>query len=419
MGRDALPAGGVAAIAAGCAFNLYSLFSGLLPALAQEAIATRLGVDEAELAWLFTAFLLGFAAAALLSGPVIDRWGARRSMAVAGAVAAAGAFGFAAATSLGWAAAARFTTGLGLGPAYVMLVWLLARTAPQARCNTWLALCSGGVILLNAGLVLIADDLLKRFSVQDVTSGIGGAGLLLAAAALAIRGFPEPTPLTTGSQPTPLASITALGGRSRRGILLLCLISILIAISTNAFIGHWAIEDLVSTHLATVHMARFDIATFYVCVAFSCPAAGYLSDRFGAKPVMAAAGLLGAFAYGMLLFPEVFFAVDRQAAFFTMARPFALLSMIAIALGVQTVNYSIASQYHPPHLAGTIASIIFCIGIAGAAVVDPLIGQLQGPVGFSLPGVLMAIMPASMIAISLVALALPSPAETASDSRSS
>ena len=85
---------------------------------------------------------------------------------------------------------------------------------------------------------------------------------------------------------------------------------------------------------------------------------------------------------------------------------------------MQSVIYSAASRYHPPHLAGTVASIIFCIRIGGAAAMDPVVGYFEAMMDYTLPDVLLVIMPASMIAIGIVALALPSPSASESDARS-
>src|SRR6185437_8854383 len=95
------------------------------------SIATSLRVPVASFGPIFGAALVGLMIAAMLSGPIADRWGRKWTVIISSIMFGAFTILTARATSYNELLAFRFLTGLGLGGAMPNVVALTSEYAPK------------------------------------------------------------------------------------------------------------------------------------------------------------------------------------------------------------------------------------------------------------------------------------------------
>jgi MFS family permease len=102
-----------------------------------------------------SSILVGALVGAGLSGQVVDRFGPRRLLMLAGALLTLGSGGAALATGPGMLVAFRVLTGLGVGAASVQVPLYLAELAPT-RARGGLTVGAGAIFLIISGFAVLA-----------------------------------------------------------------------------------------------------------------------------------------------------------------------------------------------------------------------------------------------------------------------
>src|SRR2546426_7647035 len=150
-----------------------------LPAAALPLMRTEWNASSAELGWVVSAYLLGYAAAVLVVLPLTDRIKPSRVIAIGALVTALANLGFAfAANDVITASALRVISGFGLAGVYMPGVRLVAQSSHPGR--------RGGSVGLYVAAFYLGSSL--SFFVTGVLLeplGWHGAALVLWAAALA------------------------------------------------------------------------------------------------------------------------------------------------------------------------------------------------------------------------------------------
>src|SRR5438067_5580879 len=166
-----------------------------LPAAALPLLRTEWNASSAELGWVVSAYLLGYAAAVLVVLPLTDRIRPSRVIAIGALVTALANIGFAfAAHDVITASALRVIAGFGLAGVYMPGVRLVAQSSDPARRGTAVGLYVAA-FYLGGSLSFLATGLLLE------PVGWRGAAVILGAVALAAvpiamissRGIPQST----------------------------------------------------------------------------------------------------------------------------------------------------------------------------------------------------------------------------------
>ena len=166
-----------------------------LPAAALPLLRTEWNASSAELGWIVSAYLLGYAAAVLVVLPLTDRIRPSRVIAIGALVTALANIGFAfAAHDVITASALRVIAGFGLAGVYMPGVRLVAQSSDPARRGTAVGLYVAA-FYLGGSLSFLATGLLLE------PVGWRGAAVILGAVALAAvpiamfssRGIPQTT----------------------------------------------------------------------------------------------------------------------------------------------------------------------------------------------------------------------------------
>ena len=166
-----------------------------LPAAALPLLRTEWNASSAELGWVVSAYLLGYAAAVLVVLPLTDRIRPSRVIAIGALVTALANLGFAfAAHDVVTASALRVIAGFGLAGVYMPGVRLVAQSSDPSRRGTAVGLYVAA-FYLGGSLSFLATGLLLG------PAGWRGAATILGAVALAAvpiamissRGIPQST----------------------------------------------------------------------------------------------------------------------------------------------------------------------------------------------------------------------------------
>src|SRR5256886_6990264 len=166
-----------------------------LPAAALPLLRTEWKASSAELGWVVSAYLLGYAAAVLVVLPLTDRVRPSRVIAIGALVTALANLGFAfAAHDVITASALRVVAGFGLAGVYMPGVRLVARSSDPARRGRAVGLYVAAFYLGGSLSFLATGFLLEPFGWRGAALILGAIGLAaLPVAVISSRGIPETT----------------------------------------------------------------------------------------------------------------------------------------------------------------------------------------------------------------------------------
>lgn len=270
-------------------FSSLTLFSFLL-----KPIQLELTPSERELAWLTGVAIGASGVGGLLFGWLADRWGRRRSIALAIATFSLANLLCALAPSALALAAARALCGLGVGGSWGAGQTLLGETFPAALRGRFGAIAQSGAPL-GLGLATIAGSYLAPVYGWRV---IFGSGALAALLLLLVRWVPESD--IWGKQSgrerilLPLVSRPGLAGSFWK-----CLLLTLLNMSAYWFTVSW-LPKYLQQERGLSQAASGNATLFFVVGSLSGYLAfGWLSDRLGRRIsfslfcALAATGLIG------------------------------------------------------------------------------------------------------------------------------
>ncbi|HVD51825.1 MAG TPA: MFS transporter [Candidatus Udaeobacter sp.] len=166
-----------------------------LPAAALPLLRTEWNASSAELGWVVSAYLLGYAAAVLVVLPLTDRVRPSRVIAIGALVTALANLGFAfAAHDVISASALRVVAGFGLAGVYMPGVRLVAQSSDPARRGRAVGLYVAAFYLGGSLSFLATGLLLEPFGWRGAALILGAIGLAaLPVAVISSRGVPETT----------------------------------------------------------------------------------------------------------------------------------------------------------------------------------------------------------------------------------
>lgn len=140
----------------GAALYLIGFFQRVAPAVLTRELSAEFALTAAALGNLSAVYFYSYVAMQIPTGLLADHWGARRTLALGGMVAAAGALLFGLAESYALVAFGRFLIGGAVGVAFVCMLKLSTHWFEHARFATitGLAVATGVVGAVSAGAPL-------------------------------------------------------------------------------------------------------------------------------------------------------------------------------------------------------------------------------------------------------------------------
>lgn len=333
-------------------------------------LSTELAMDASTLGLLSSAYFLTFAAAQIPVGIAIDRYGARATLIVCGAITALGTAMFALAPTPMVLIAARFLIGIGCSSFFMAPLALYARRFPPERfaALTSLQLGVGSVGTLIATAPLAAS-----------AAAIGWRGSFLAVAAVTV--LVTVTVMALVPKRQPVESARESWGDTFRGVAA--------AMRARSF---WAVFFM----QATTYSAFAGIVGLW--------AGPWLADVYGADLqtrgnmllLAAAAQIGGIFAWGWA--DRLFRSYKRSALIGAVATCgllgyAALVPMSLQAAGIWLVLFGVAVAYTP--LITAHGKSLFPVHLTGRGITLLNVGSMGGVfVSQSVSGLLVSLFPA-------------------------
>jgi sugar phosphate permease len=356
----------------GAALYLIGFFQRVAPAVLTRELATAFGLTAAALGNLSAVYFYGYVAMQIPTGLLADHWGARRTLAAGGVVAAAGAALFALAQSYALVAFGRLLIGAAVGVAFVSMLKLSTHWFHPSRFATitGVAVAAGvaGAVSAGAPLRLAAD----AFGWRHVIVATGALTALVALATWLVvrddpreRGYRSYLPAGKGGA----AGHTVLGGlrvclRSRNTWLVF-FINGAVAGAPLTFAGLWGVPFLTTHYGYSTATAASMTSLVLVAWALGGPVLGALSDRMRERQPIYLVGAATAFI-GWIV---VVFVEQLPSAALA-----AVLLIVGLASAAVMVGFALVKETVPPSLAGTAGGVTNMGNMLGGMLLQPAVG---------------------------------------------
>ncbi len=374
--------------------------------VAAPLIAERFGMTRPQLAPVFSAGLVGAAIGAFAFGPLADRFGRKRFLALACVVFGVFTAATAQCTSFDALLVCRFLTGLGLGGALPCFVALASEFAPArlratAVTVTWAAFPLGGMLggFLNAALIerfgwqaifyvggvapLLVAGLLARWLPnslrQEYGSAAGQARLAQMARRMFGTTFPPGTRFHTREVEAREQPVRQLFAAGRALNTLVLWVPFFMAFGTLTVVVLWTPALLGLYGIPPAATAKV-VACNGIGAALGMAVAGTLMRRLGPVRALVPALLLGALATA---------ALGQNASSVPLAALYTGLVGLFVGLGAAGV-VALAALIYPDPLRSTGTGWAMGAGRIGQAVAPLVAGALLAR-QWSVPDILLAI----------------------------
>jgi MFS family permease len=346
----------------GAVFFFYAWVLRVAPSVMVEELMRDLAVGAAVLGHLSGVYYYGYAGMQIPVGVLLDRFGPRRLMALAGLVCAAGCVLFATGASLAAVTAGRFLIGAS---AAFSLVGAMAVAGQWFPANRFAILSGGAMALGMAGGVFGQAPLRLAVEASDwrtTTLLLAGGGVALATAAWATvrdrwRGRGGVAGALRGLGIVvrhPQTWLIALAGLGTAGPLL-------------GFAGLWGVPFLEAAYGVSRTSAATVTSMLFVGWGAGAPLFGWLSDRIGRRKAPFLAGL-------------ALETVALAAIIWVAGLPMVALGGLSFLIGffgsVQIVGFALVRENHPAGVSGTAIGFVNGMVTGAGALFQPLVGFL-------------------------------------------
>jgi len=348
-------------VAAG--FFFYAFVLRVSPSVMVDELMAEFQVGGAVLGTLSSLYFFAYAPLQLPAGMLMDRFGPRRLITGAAALAALGGALFAFAPAIEATYVARLLIGFGCGFSFVGALTVTTQLFPPARFALLAGLVQGfgilGGIVAQAPLGLVVDALTWR----GAMGVIAGAGALLTLVAwLSIRDRVTPTPAGGLS---PMAGLRVVA--ASRETWLCAAFGLSMTAPMLAFGGLWAVPFVGTVYHFDRATAASLVSLLFLGWGIGAPVIGFLSDRVGRRRApMIVFSLIATASMAAIVGMHGFSVATMGALFFV--NGFASCSMILCFAAVRAHN--------PPETTGAAYGLVNTFVVGSGAVFQPLIGFL-------------------------------------------
>jgi nitrate/nitrite transporter NarK len=356
----------------GAALYLIGFFQRVAPAVVTHELSTEFALTAAALGNLSAVYFYGYVAMQIPTGLLADHWGARRTLAAGGAVAAFGALLFGLADSYALVALGRLLVGGAVGVAFVSMLKLSTHWFHHSRFATitGVAVATGVAGAVSAGAPLrFATD---AFGWRHV---MVASAVLTALVALATWLVARDDPRQRGYRSYMPEGKPGVAGHSVLGGLRACMrsrntwlvffINGAMAGAPLTFAGLWGVPFMTTHYGLSTATAAGMASLVLVAWAFGGPVLGALSDRMGERQPIYLVGAAIAFVGWVIV---VF--VERLP----LAGLAALLIVIGLASAAVMIGFALVKETVPPALAGTAGGVTNMGNMLGGMLLQPAVG---------------------------------------------
>jgi MFS family permease len=345
----------------------YAFFQRVAPSVMLVDLMRDFAVGAAVLGNLSAIYLYAYAGLQMPIGLALDRWGPRRMLTGAMAVASVGAALFAAAQGVGLAYLGRLLIGIGCAVGFVGTLKLATHWFPPNR----FAFVSG-LTMMVAMLGAVAGQAPLAAAIEAIgwrASMYGSAGfaaLLAAATWLIVRDRPPGGGAARQPGPMSLRGALARVMAGRRNWIL-ALYGGAMTAPFLAYGGLWGVIHQMRLYDLERVAAAGSNSLMLVGWAVGAPGGGWISDRLGRRrlPMTAAAALSLAGWLALLYTPGLPLLADRILLFF-----------IGAVSGAMVICIAAARERSPAAVSGAVTGFINTAMVGSGALMLPAIGLL-------------------------------------------
>jgi MFS family permease len=345
----------------------YAFFQRVAPSVMLVDLMRDFAVGAAVLGNLSAIYLYAYAGLQMPIGLALDRWGPRRMLTGAMAVASVGAALFAAAQGVGLAYLGRLLIGIGCAVGFVGALKLATHWFPPNR----FAFVSG-LTMMVAMLGAVAGQAPLAAAIEAIgwrASMYGSAGfaaLLAAATWLIVRDRPPGGGAARQPGPMSLRGALARVMAGRRNWIL-ALYGGAMTAPFLAYGGLWGVIHQMRLYDLERVAAAGSNSLMLVGWAVGAPGGGWISDRLGRRrlPMTAAAALSLAGWLALLYTPGLPLLADRILLFF-----------IGAVSGAMVICIAAARERSPAAVSGAVTGFINTAMVGSGALMLPAIGLL-------------------------------------------
>jgi MFS family permease len=354
----------------GALFYCYGFFQRTAPSVMVEDLMREFAVGAALTGTLSGLYFYTYAGLQIPVGLILDRFGPRRVLALACALAGAGSALFALADALWIAYAARLLIGGAVAFTWVGALFIITRWFPPERfamiSGLTLALGMAGGVGGQAPLALLIDAIGWRGALGLA----GGLALMLAALiALIVRDRGPFTPAGAAGDDAPRPSLATGLARVMRTpqTWIVGLYGASMTAPMLSFAGLWGVPYLERVHGVERELAALATSGMLIGWAVGAPVMGWLSDRLRRRrAVMLMASSVSLLTLG--------------AALYAPGLPFAAVAALMVLNGVfgggMVLCFATGREHNPVWAAGAALGVVNMLAMAAGAVFQPLLGWL-------------------------------------------
>jgi len=355
--------------ALGAASFGYAFFQRVTPSVMVSDLMREFQVGAAILGNLSAVYFYAYAGLQIPVGLMLDRWGPRRMLTIAAAVAAVGSLLFALAHTITAAYLGRLLIGMGSAVGFVGTLKLAAHWFPPNRYAFL-----GGMTMLVAMIGGVGGQAPLAFAV----AAVGWRGTVLAAAAFGavlalltwviVRDRPPGDPVPEARTVSARSLAADLGAvlRSRQNWAVAvyggCMSGPMLA-----YAGLWGVPHLMEAYALERPVAAGSASLMLIGWAVGAPAGGWISDHLGRRKLpMAMTAGLGLIGWLALLY----------APGLPIAAAWGLLFATGAVSGGMVVCMAVARELVPVRLSGATTGFVNTANVGAGAVLQPFIGFL-------------------------------------------
>lgn len=354
--------------ATGALFFFYAFFHRVTPNVMGNDLMRDFAVGGALLGTLSAFYFYPYTALQIPLGMMLDRWGARRVLALAALVCTAGTLLFASAEALTTAYVGRAMIGAGSAFAWIGTLTLISIWFPPKR----FALVAGLTAMIGmtgavGGLAPLAA-LIERFGWRESMIAASVYGAVLAAGFWWIVRNPDPGQHESASKPVKASIWTDLGHLTAMPqIWLNAMVVAMGSVPLLTFASLWGVPYLVSVYGMTRTAAAGSLSLILVGWAVGAPLIGWISDRVRRRkpPLLIGAIVASAAILGINYIP----GLDVQLVN-------GLLFLHGFAGASVVVSYAAGREHAGPAISGTSMGFINMWTMGTSALLQPFIGWL-------------------------------------------
>jgi len=352
-------------------FYSYGFFQRTAPSVMVDELMRAFSVGATITGTLSGLYFYTYAGIQIPVGLILDRYGPRRVLTVACALAGAGSALFAMSDSLMMAYAGRLMIGGAVAFTWVGALLIITHWFPPERfamiSGLTLALGMAGGVGGQAPLALLIGEMGWRGSL-GVAAGL--ALILAALIALVVRDKgpyspPAPDPQTAQARPSLLSGL----GRVLRNpqTYVVGLYAAALTSPMLSFAGLWGVPYLERLYGVERELAALATSGMMIGWGIGAPAMGWLSDRLRRRR-------------RVMLIASTGSLVTLSAALYAPGLPFEAVAALLVVNGLfgggMVLCFATGREHNPAWAAGAALGVVNMLAMTAGAVFQPLLGWL-------------------------------------------